>query len=81
MLTKPVASDVIAAPGNGGMALEARCIPVDVGDPTAIVELASRVCRLCTIGPEVPLCAGAVDSLADAGILAFGPNQGGRFRG
>lgn len=82
-LRSPIASDVIAAPGNGGMALEARCIPVDVGDPTAIVELArAESVDFAIIGPEVPLCAGAVDSLADAGILAFGPNaKAARFEG
>ena len=46
--------------------------PVDVGDPTAMWNWHAQG-RDTIIGPEVPLCAGAVDSLADAGI-AFGPN-------
>ncbi len=82
-LRSPRASEVIAAPGNGGMARDARCVPVDVEDPAAITALAqAESVDFAIIGPEVPLCAGAVDSLAEAGILAFGPNaKAARFEG
>ena len=35
-------SAVICAPGNAGIAQVARCLPVDVSDPNAILELATR---------------------------------------
>jgi phosphoribosylamine--glycine ligase len=82
-LNSPLASEVVAAPGNGGMAKEVRCLPVDVEDPDAITELArAEGVDFAIIGPEVPLCAGAVDKLGAAGILAFGPNaRAARFEG
>jgi phosphoribosylamine--glycine ligase len=44
--------------------------------PEACVELAKREgADLVVVGPEAPLCAGVVDALADAGILAFGPRK------
>jgi phosphoribosylamine--glycine ligase len=75
-LKSPFASKVIAAPGNGGMEMDAQCFPVDVSDPLAIANLAKREgVEFAIVGPEVPLCAGAVDALEAAGILAFGPNK------
>jgi phosphoribosylamine--glycine ligase len=44
--------------------------------PEASVDLAKREgADLVVVGPEAPLCAGVVDALADAGILAFGPRK------
>lgn len=75
-LASPLAAKVIAAPGNGGMATELECHPVDVADPDDIVALAERVeADLVIIGPEVPLCAGAADALEAAGIATFGPSK------
>lgn len=70
--------EVMAAPGNGGMAREARCLPVDVGDVTAMVGLAqAEGVDFVVVGPEQPLAAGVVDALEAAGIKAFGPRQAG----
>jgi phosphoribosylamine--glycine ligase len=82
-LKSPLASEVIAAPGNGGMSQEARCLPVDVEDLSAIVELAkAEAVDFAIIGPEVPLCAGAVNQLEAEGITTFGPNKkAARFEG
>lgn len=52
------------------------CFQVNVEDPEAIASLAEeQKVDLAIIGPEVPLCAGAVDALEAKGILAFGPNE------
>ena len=82
-LKSPLASEVIAAPGNGGMSQDARCLPVDVADPSAIVDLAkAEAVDFAIIGPEVPLCAGAVNQLEAEGITTFGPNKkAARFEG
>jgi phosphoribosylamine--glycine ligase len=68
--------EVVVAPGNPGIESIGACLPVDVEDPGAIVAVAERVdATLTVIGPEAPLVAGAVDALADAGRLAFGPTR------
>ena len=43
-----------------------------------IVELAQEnQIDLVVVGPEVPLCNGAVDALQEAEILVYGPDQAG----
>lgn len=69
--------EVLCAPGNPGIAADARCFP-DVGgeDVDALVELAyGEQVDLVAVGPEVPLVAGLVDALTAHGIKAFGPSQ------
>ncbi|HTR55868.1 MAG TPA: phosphoribosylamine--glycine ligase [Kofleriaceae bacterium] len=75
--------DVLAAPGNPGIAACARCVPVPVGAPDALVELAAaeRV-ELVVVGPEAPLVAGLADKLRARGIATFGPgSDGARLEG
>ena len=70
-------TQVVCAPGNGGMAQIARCLPVNVNDlaeMTALVE-AERP-ELTIVGPEVPLSLGIVDVLIERGFRAFGPTKG-----
>lgn len=72
----PIVEKVAVAPGNGGMASEFETFPTGVDDNEAIVSLAkAEEIDLVIVGPEVPLCNGAVDALKDAGILAYGPNK------
>jgi len=71
----PGVREVVCAPGNAGIAEAARCVPVDVADLDAVVRIARDVrADLVVVGPEAPLCAGLVDRLAAAGVLAFGPS-------
>ncbi|MFN7341181.1 MAG: phosphoribosylamine--glycine ligase [Opitutia bacterium] len=77
-LRSPRVARVQVAPGNGGMALEAECLPCDIAKPADVLALARRVAaELVLVGPEVPLAAGVVDVLEDAGILAYGPRLAG----
>ena len=77
-LRSPRVARVQVAPGNGGMALEAECLPCDLAKPAEVLALARRVgADLVLVGPEGPLAAGVVDVLEDAGILAYGPRLAG----
>ena len=68
--------NVIVAPGNGGITKEFSTFPLDVGKNDQIISLAQREqVDFVVIGPEVPLCNGAIDALSSAGILAYGPNE------
>jgi len=69
------ALDLIAAPGNPGIAELGRCVNVAASDVSGLVALA-RAERpdLTVVGPELPLAAGLVDALREARIPAFGPS-------
>ena len=71
----PTVDAVVAAPGIAGIDALAVCLPVDVGDPEAVADLAvSTAADLVVIGPEVPLVAGAADAVRARGIACFGPS-------
>lgn len=68
------AAQVHATPGNPGIADDVTVHDVAVEDTAGLVALAQRLgVALVAVGPEVPLVAGLVDALAEAGIAAFGP--------
>jgi len=68
------AAEVVAAPGNPGIAELARCLPIDPLDPAAVVALARSLgTELVVVGPEAPLVVGVADALRAAGIPVFGP--------
>jgi phosphoribosylamine---glycine ligase len=71
----PLATEVICAPGNDGIAQIVDCVAVAVDDLDGIVKLAqARQIDIVVVGPELPLVMGLVDRLAAAGIRAFGPD-------
>lgn len=76
VLRSPRVTELVCAPGNGGMAAIARCVPVNVGDLNAMVALveAERP-DLTIVGPEVPLSLGIIDALTEHGFRAFGPTR------
>jgi phosphoribosylamine--glycine ligase len=70
--------EVIAAPGNPGIAAVADVQPVSVDDHGALAALArARGVELVVVGPEAPLAAGLADVIAAAGIPCFGPRAPG----
>jgi phosphoribosylamine--glycine ligase len=73
----PQVSDVLCAPGNAGIAADAKCLPEVAADDAAAIVAAAEEHRvdLAAIGPEAGLVAGAVDALEEAGTAAFGPTK------
>lgn len=75
-LASPLVESVIAAPGNGGIAEEVPCSPLDLSDVDAAVKWAQEhAIDFVIVGPELPLSLGLVDALEAVGILAYGPNK------
>jgi phosphoribosylamine--glycine ligase len=70
----PAVTALACAPGNPGTAQLAEPLALDLSDPQAIADLAeSWGADLTVLGPEAPLVAGAVDSLHERNLAAFGP--------
>ncbi|MER5456950.1 phosphoribosylamine--glycine ligase [Micromonospora sp. NPDC002389] len=71
----PTVEQVIAAPGNPGIAGVAELREVVATDPESVAGLAVEVAAdLVVIGPEAPLVAGVADALRAKGIAVFGPS-------
>jgi phosphoribosylamine---glycine ligase len=72
----PRVSQIICAPGNGGMAQIARCVPLNLKDLAATVRLVeAEHPDLTIVGPELPLSLGVVDELQKRGLRVFGPTR------
>jgi phosphoribosylamine--glycine ligase len=76
MAASPLSDRLFCAPGNAGIAHEAQCVALDLGDHAAVIAFCrANAIDFVVVGPEGPLCAGIVDDLEAAGIKAFGPSR------
>ena len=67
--------ELLCAPGNPGIAQDARLLDVAADDVDGIVAAVEREgVHFTVVGPEAPLVAGLVDELDARGRLAFGPS-------
>jgi phosphoribosylamine---glycine ligase len=72
----PRVTEVVCAPGNGGIAQVARCVQVDLKDVAAMLRLAEvEQPGLTIVGPELPLSLGVVDAFRERGYRIFGPTR------
>ena len=70
------APKLYCAPGNGGIAADAECVPIKATDVQAMVEWAvQNAIDYVVVAQDDPLALGMVDALAEKGIPAFGPNK------
>ena len=71
----PACDNLVAAPGNPGIARWADCVAIDPCNPDAVVALATALATdLIVVGPEAPLVAGVADAARAAGFAVFGPS-------
>jgi phosphoribosylamine--glycine ligase len=69
-------SKLYAAPGNGGISREAKCVPVKATDIPAVTEFADKnSIDYIVVAPDDPLALGMVDALEEKGLRCFGPNK------
>ncbi len=67
---------IYCAPGNGGIAELAECVPIGVMEFDKLTAFAKEnSIDLTVVAPDDPLAAGAVDAFEAAGLRAFGPNK------
>ena len=72
----PRVRTVYALPGNGGIAADAVCVPIQAMDFDQIVNFAQvKQIGLAVVAPDDPLVAGLVDRLEAVGVRCFGPNE------
>ena len=70
----PRVSEIYCAPGNGGIAQEAVCVPIKATEVDALADYAAKErFDLVMVAPDDPLALGLVDKLEAKGIRAFGP--------
>lgn len=70
----PRVREIVATPGNAGIAELARLAPA-TQEPESLIDLArSESPDLTVIGPEAPLVAGLGDDLEREGFRVFGPS-------
>ncbi len=74
----PRVTALYCAPGNGGIAEVAECVPIAADDVGKLRDFAlSEGIDLTVVGPELPLTLGVVDELEAGGLRAFGPRKDG----
>jgi phosphoribosylamine--glycine ligase len=69
--------EIVAAPGNPGIAELAECVPIGA-DISTLAEYARQNDFAWTlVGPEAPLALGIVDAFRAEGLPIFGPTRAG----
>ena len=69
-------TDIYVAPGNGGIATEATCVPIQDDAIEELVQFAlENDIKWTIVGPEIPLSKGIVNAFRSNNLNIFGPSQ------
>ena len=72
----PDVAKMWCAPGNGGIANDAECVPLDLNNVQGAADLAEKLgADLTIVGPELPLVLGVADEFMRRGLTLLGPSQ------
>ncbi len=67
---------IFCAPGNAGIARQAKCVPLEDTQVDELAEFAQNEgVDLTVVGPEVSLAAGIADEFVSRGLKIFGPSK------
>ncbi|MBS1371213.1 MAG: phosphoribosylamine--glycine ligase [Lentisphaeria bacterium] len=70
----PRVEKIYCAPGNAGIAADAECVGIGVGELEKLADFAEENgIDLTVVGPEAPLCDGVVDVFRARNLTVFGP--------
>jgi phosphoribosylamine--glycine ligase len=70
----PMCDKIYAMPGNGGIGKVAENVAISPADKAAVVKFCKdKDIGFVMVGPEAPLVDGLINTLEEAGIVAFGP--------
>jgi phosphoribosylamine--glycine ligase len=76
----PMVEEIFCAPGNAGIAEQAKCVPIGAEDIGKLTKFAEKEkIDLTVVGPEAPLVEGIVDTFEERGMKIFGPNRDAAF--
>lgn len=76
LLRDSTAHEIVAAPGNAGIAQVVETVALDPTEGSVVADYAvEQGFELVIIGPEAPLVAGVADVVRKAGIPVFGPDK------
>ena len=71
----PEVTEIVALPGNAGIAQDAECVRIAATDIDGIVDYArTHPVDFAVVAPDDPLALGCVNRLHALGIPCFGPN-------
>ncbi|MEO8261132.1 MAG: phosphoribosylamine--glycine ligase [Pseudolysinimonas sp.] len=76
LLGEDAGHEIIAAPGNAGLAAVVETVALDPSNGAVVARYATdNDIELVVIGPEAPLVAGVADAVRAKGVPVFGPSK------
>jgi phosphoribosylamine--glycine ligase len=74
LAASPRVREVFCAPGNGGIARDATCVPISPENTVELARFAEELSvDLTVVGPEMPLSLGIADIFRRRDLRIFGP--------